>query len=87
MFKHWNGTFFSNPDLNRLEDNPHILNKKIWETIGKIMETNSKAVPSEFGRAPINISRHSNGFKAEEWTNWTNLYSLPILINYQQEKR
>jgi hypothetical protein len=87
MFKHWNGVFFSNSDLNRPDDNSYILSKKVWEAIGETMEANRKAIPTEFGRAPINIARYSNGFKAEEWTNWTNLYSLPLLANYQQDKR
>lgn len=87
MFKHWNGAFFSNPNLNRLDDNSYILSKKVWEAIGETMEANRKSIPTEFGRAPINIARYSNGFKAEEWTNWTNLYSLPLLVNHQRDKR
>ncbi|RIB17446.1 hypothetical protein C2G38_1430814 [Gigaspora rosea] len=63
--------------------------KRIWEKIGEIMDKNknNKTMPSEFGRLPTNIYRYSNSFKDEEWTNWTCLYSLPLLVNYLKNPR
>ncbi|CAG8612899.1 466_t:CDS:2 [Ambispora gerdemannii] len=69
-----------------IEINSKTARKNLSINTGEIMEANRKAIPSEFGRAPINIAHHSNGFKAEEWTNWTNLYSLPLLVNYQPDE-
>jgi dihydrofolate reductase len=87
MYKHWTGTFFSDASLNNPDQNSHILPRRTWEVIGQIMKENAKAMPSEFGRAPNDIFRHSNGFKAEEWTNWTMLYSLPLLMTFQSDRR
>ena len=45
------------------------------------MAHNSKNMPAEFGHPPIHISHHK-AFKAEEWINWTILYSIPLLLPY-----
>ncbi|RIB14150.1 hypothetical protein C2G38_2040423 [Gigaspora rosea] len=59
--------------------------KKIGEIMNK--NKNNKTIPSEFGCLPTNIYRYSNSFKAEEWTNWICLYSLPLLVNYLKNSR
>jgi len=45
------------------------------------MAMNSKNMPMEFGHPPIHIS-HQKAFKAEEWVNWTILYSIPLLLSH-----
>jgi len=42
-------------------------------------------MPSEFGRPPMNI-KYFKGFKAEEWMNWTILYSIPLLLPYMNKE-
>ncbi|CAG8829556.1 7583_t:CDS:2, partial [Dentiscutata erythropus] len=50
MYKHWNGIFFSNSELNNAKTEHHIMPKWIWEKIGEIMDKNknNKTMPSEF---------------------------------------
>ncbi|GBC01070.1 hypothetical protein RclHR1_40540001 [Rhizophagus clarus] len=36
-------------------------------------------MPSDIGRPPRNIVKHSAGFKAVKWANWIILFSLPLL--------
>lgn len=71
MYKHWSGGFG--------QDHPWVIPKKTWEQIGKDMVSFRKSIPSDFGRPMRDISKHSNGFKSEEWSKWTTLYSVPIL--------
>lgn len=78
MLRHWQGNYFKNDYLN---DNIYTIDKKNWNEIGKTMAYNSKNMPAEFGRPPIHISHHK-AFKAEEWINWTILYSIPLLLPY-----
>ena len=82
MLRHWFGTFFKK-DFNSDEC---VLSKSIWNEIGTIMEKNRKNMPLDFGRPPIDIQKHFAGFKAEDWTNWVTLYSLPLLQNYLPER-
>ena len=72
MFRHWTGT------LLKLDDDFNISNDN-WKQIGSIIEKNRKSMPYEFGRPLIDIVKHSGSFKAEEWTNWVILYSIPLL--------
>ena len=50
-------------------------------TGGQLMHSGRCHIPLEFGRPPRNISKHSNGFKAAEWSNWIVMYSVPLLQN------
>ncbi|CAG8482740.1 24125_t:CDS:2, partial [Gigaspora margarita] len=86
MYKHWSGTFYSNKSLNNSEINPQTLSKAIWRNIGNIMEENKKAMPSEFGRPPLDIAKYSNAYKAEDWINWTCLYSIPLLQLFHDKR-
>ncbi|POG58182.1 hypothetical protein GLOIN_2v1468428, partial [Rhizophagus irregularis DAOM 181602=DAOM 197198] len=76
MLKHWMGCFFKDSILN---DQPYVINNKQWTEIGIEMETVRKSIPTDFGRPPLNILHHHNGYKAEEWASWITLYSLPLL--------
>ena len=76
MLKHWMGSFFKDSTLN---DQPYKLNNKQWNVIGIEMEVVKKSIPTDFGRPPRNIILHYNGYKAEEWSSWITLYSLPLL--------
>lgn len=75
MLKHWMGSFFKDSSLN---DQPYILSSKQWNEIGREMETVKKSIPADLGRPPRNIALHYNGYKAEEWSSWVTLYSLPL---------
>ena len=70
------GSFFKDPALN---DQPYVLSNKQWNEIGNEMEAIKKSIPTDFGRPPRNIALHYNGYKAEEWSSWITLYSLPLL--------
>ena len=85
MYRHWSGQFFptTKPELNN--NNIYFLKPKIWEKIRKDMSNNIQNMPTEFGRPPMNI-KYFKGFKAEEWMNWTILYSIPLLIPYMNKK-
>ena len=84
MFKHWSGCFYpSNPSLNT---NEYTIQKNTWAKIGKTMEANRKSMPTDFGRPLRNIVNHHNGYKAEEWSNWVVLYSMPLLKEYLPKK-
>ena len=77
MLKHWMGSFFiKDPTLN---DQPYVLSNTQWNEIGVEMEAAKKSIPTDFGRPPRNIFLHHNGYKAEEWSAWITLYSLPLL--------
>ncbi|EXX77849.1 hypothetical protein RirG_020040 [Rhizophagus irregularis DAOM 197198w] len=79
MFRHFNGKFFNNEELN---DTDYKISSDSWNEITKIIEQNRKNMPMGFGRPPINILKHHSAFKAEDWYNWIVLYSLPLLHNY-----
>ncbi|GES92310.1 hypothetical protein GLOIN_2v1522244 [Rhizophagus clarus] len=76
MFKHWSGTFFKSGNGEN-----YIISNAIWKVIGKTMEKSRRDVPLEFGRPPRDIYKHSNGFKAKEWSDWITIYSMPMLKN------
>ncbi|CAI2198272.1 2876_t:CDS:2, partial [Funneliformis geosporum] len=82
MLQHWTGTFFKENQDNNYD---YILSSKIWTEIGNIMEKNKKNMPLDFGHPPIDIQRYSALFKAEDWSNWVILYSLPLLQDYLSE--
>jgi hypothetical protein len=79
MFRHWTGT------LLKLDDDFNISNDN-WKQIGSIIEKNRKNMPYKFGRPLVDILRYSNAFKAEEWTNWVILYSIPLLSENLDKK-
>jgi hypothetical protein len=85
MYRHWSGQFFSLSKTELNKNNIYFLKSNIWEKIGKDMIDNSHNMPSEFGHPPNNI-KYYKGFKAEEWMNWTILYSIPLLLPYMNKE-
>jgi hypothetical protein len=83
MLRHWSGTFFKG---SQDESSDYVLPQALWKDMGKIMDSNRKNMPLDFGRPPIDIQRHSAAFKAEDWSNWIQLYSLPLLQNFLPER-
>ncbi|CAG8643935.1 7921_t:CDS:2 [Ambispora gerdemannii] len=81
MYKHWSGTFFSKTHQDLNTDPCYYLKNSIWKTVSLELFKNSKKMPRDFGRVPVAIHHHK-GYKAEEWMNWTILYSIPLLKNY-----
>lgn len=77
MFRHWTGKFYSKNDEWNL--NEYTITNREWVEIGEIMERSRKDMPTDIGRPPRNIIKHSAGFKAVEWGNWITLFSLPLL--------
>ena len=79
--------FFENIAIHINEE--FVLSNDIWKEIGNIMHSNRKQMSLEFERPPRNIFKHSNGFKATEWSNWiiTVCIQFPFLkINFQISK-
>lgn len=70
------GSFFKNSILN---NQPYLLSNRQMNEIGADMDAVKKSIPTDFGRPPRNIFHHHNGYKAEEWSSWITLYSLPLL--------
>ncbi|RIB24933.1 hypothetical protein C2G38_1957178, partial [Gigaspora rosea] len=83
MFRHFNGKFFNNEKLNNTE---YKISADNWNKIGKIMELNRKMMPMEFGRPPTNIQKYCTTLKAEDWYNWTVLYSLPLFQEHLSKR-
>ena len=83
MIRHWSGTFFREI---RDSDHNYVMASNVWAEIGKTMENNRKNMPLDFGRPPINIHQHSAAFKAEDWSNWVLLFSLPLLQGHLSER-
>jgi hypothetical protein len=77
MFKHWIGTFFNKNSGEN--DGLCVLNMTTWNEIGDLMHKARKTFPSYLGRPPRNIVLHNAGYKAEEWSAWITMYSLPLL--------
>ncbi|GET66568.1 transposase domain-containing protein [Rhizophagus irregularis DAOM 181602=DAOM 197198] len=71
------GKFY--PKNDERNSNNYTISSKTWIEIGEIMEKNRSNMPSDIGRPPRNIIKHSAGFKAVEWANWIILFSLPLL--------
>ncbi|GET59088.1 transposase domain-containing protein [Rhizophagus irregularis DAOM 181602=DAOM 197198] len=67
------------PKNDERNSNNYTISSKTWIEIGEIMEKNRSNMPSDIGRPPRNIIKHSAGFKAVEWANWIILFSLPLL--------
>lgn len=63
MFRHFNGKFFNNEELN---DTDYKISSDSWNEITKIIEQNRKNMPMGFERPPINILKHHSAFKAED---------------------
>ncbi|PKY35768.1 hypothetical protein RhiirB3_457106 [Rhizophagus irregularis] len=76
MYLHWSGGFFKD---NKHDDNSYNLTKKELEYIGNLMKESKKCLPLEIGQAPRDISKYHTGFKAVEWRNWIELFSVPLL--------
>ncbi|GES94501.1 transposase domain-containing protein [Rhizophagus clarus] len=76
MYLHWSGGFFKD---NKYNKNSYNLTKKELEYIGKLMKESQTCLPLEFGRALRDISKYHTGFKAVEWRNWIELFSVPLL--------
>ena len=55
------------------------ITKKNAEAIAADLVANRKRIPGAFGRAPRDINKHHNGYKAEEWKGWALMYSVPVL--------
>ena len=85
MFKHWIGRFF-NKDHNSENNRPYVLSITIWNEIGNQMYSARKTIPSYLGRPPRDIVLHHAGYKAEEWSAWITMYSLPLLKNHLPSK-
>ncbi|CAG8794333.1 189_t:CDS:1, partial [Gigaspora margarita] len=47
---------------------------------------NKKAMLSNFGQPPLDIVKHSNSFKAEDWVNWTCLYSIALIQHFYDKR-
>lgn len=77
MFKLWTGNFFRKDSGQ--DNGDYVLDKSIWNEIGNEMHNARKSLPAYLGRPPRNIVLHHNGYKAEEWSAWITLYSLPLL--------
>lgn len=77
------GFFFTDQDQNNGE---YVLNKETWNKIGNKMHLVRKNIPSSLGRPLRNIVLHYRGYKAEEWSTWITMYSLPFLKNQLPNK-
>ena len=62
QLKLWTGKHISARDL--------LLSPKDLELFAELSTRASKDVPSSFGRRTRSISKHYNGYKAEEWKNF-----------------
>ena len=71
MLCHWCGTFFKG---SQDESSDYVLPQALWKDMGKIMDSNRKNMPLDFGWPPIDIQRHSAAFKAEDWSNYTHCH-------------
>ena len=83
IYNHWRGLFFKDNSENQ---NEYTVNAATWNHIGQSMQINRRHVPTSFGRPPRNIISHSAGYKAEEWSRWISLYSIPLLKDHIDEK-
>jgi hypothetical protein len=75
--RHLLRSFFKKPELNKDDTIPHI-DKKTWSRLGNFMVQHRSQMPKSFGRTVRNISDHMNGFKAEEWSRFLTVYSVPL---------
>lgn len=58
-------------------------NKQMKEIENRI---NSIEVPSDLGRIPINIESNYGSYTAEQWKNWTLIYSVYCLKDILPEE-
>lgn len=83
IYKHWRGLFFNDNSENQ---NEYTVQATTWNQIGQSMRTGRHCIPTIFGRPPRNIMLYSAGYKAEEWSRWISLYSIPLLKGHIKEK-
>ena len=81
MYRHWSGNFFSKKQSQLNTNSSYYLKNSIWKAISSELIKNHKKMPGEFGCVPISLHYHK-GYKAEDWMNWTILYSIPLLKDY-----
>ena len=72
MFWHWTGTLLKENDAFNISTDE-------WKQVESVIEKNWKNMLYMFECPLVDILRHSNVFKVEEWTNWVILYSTPLL--------
>ena len=81
IYKHWSGNFFTQKSAHLNTDSSYYLKDSIWKAISLALNKNAKNMSGEFGRVLVSI-HHYKSYKAEDWMNWTMLYSIPLLKNY-----
>ncbi len=84
MFKLWTGKFFK--DGSGQDIGNYVFSQTIWRTIGNEMHQVRKNFPVHLGRPPHNIMLYYKGYKAEEWSTWITMYSLPLLKGRMPQK-
>jgi hypothetical protein len=83
MYRHWRGQFFNDTSENR---NEYTISTGSWNNISQLMQNIKRNIPTSYGRPPRHILAHSAGYKAEEWSKWITLYSMPLLKDKIDEK-
>ncbi len=57
----------------------YILDKSVWEVIGKVTAMSGSTIPSAYGPRVPNVSMDRSNMSAEMWSFWT-LYLGPVLL-------
>ena len=75
----WSGNFKT---LN--QDQPFVINKHVWDSIGALTAASKSTIPSCYGTAVPNIATDRSSFSAEAWSQWA-LFVSPIVLNHRFE--
>ena len=60
-------------------DQPFVLSKTVWETIGATTAASRSTMPSSYGAAVPNIATDRSTFSAEAWSQWA-LFIGPVVL-------
>lgn len=60
-------------------NDPYCLSPKVWDQIGKDMESSKSTYPAQFGDPLSSITARCHQYKAHEWSQWAHTLSLIYL--------
>ena len=64
------------------QDQPFVLNRRVWDNVGTLTAASKSTIPSCYGAAVPNIATDRSSFSAEAWSQWA-LFIGPAVLNHR----
>jgi len=73
----WSGNF-----KNLDQDQPFVIDRRVWDAIGMSTAASKSTIPSCYGAAVPNVATDQSSFSAEAWSQWA-LFIGPVVLNHR----